>query len=82
VLAALVKGREFDTIVTALPLLPNAELLKSLEGNAPEIYNIGDCKEPNLTVNAIADGARIARTIYTLVSCQGCATGKSWAFLL
>ena len=62
-LAALVKGREVDTIVTALPLLPNAELFKSLEGSAPEIYNTGDCKEPNLTVDAIADGVRIARAI-------------------
>jgi thioredoxin reductase len=52
-----------DTIVTALPLLPNTELFKSPEGSAPEIYNIGDCKEPNLTVDAIADGARIARVI-------------------
>ena len=62
-LAALVKGREVDTIVTALPLLPNVELFKSLQGSAPEMYNIGDCKEPNITVDAIADGAHIARAI-------------------
>ena len=62
-LAALVKGREVDTIVTALPLLPNAELFKSLEGIVPKIYNICDCEEPNLTVDAIADGAHIARAI-------------------
>jgi 2,4-dienoyl-CoA reductase (NADPH2) len=52
-----------DTIVTALPLLPNAELLKSLEGSAPEVYAIGDGREPHLTVDAVADGARIARAI-------------------
>jgi 2,4-dienoyl-CoA reductase (NADPH2) len=52
-----------DTIVTALPLLPNTELLESLEGSAPEVYAIGDCKEPHLIVDAIADGARIARAI-------------------
>jgi len=54
---------EVDTIVTALPLQPNTELIKSLEGIVPEVYNIGDCKELNLTVDAIADGARIARAI-------------------
>ena len=54
---------EADTIVTSLPLQPNTELSKSLESIVPEIYNIGDCKEPHLTVDAIADGARIARAI-------------------
>lgn len=54
---------EADTIVTALPLLPNTGLLESLEGSAPEVYAIGDCKEPRLIVDAIADGSRIARAI-------------------
>jgi 2,4-dienoyl-CoA reductase (NADPH2) len=54
---------EADTIVTAMPLLPNTELLKSLEGSAPEVHAIGDCKEPNLIVDAIADGSRLARAI-------------------
>jgi 2,4-dienoyl-CoA reductase (NADPH2) len=54
---------EADTIVTALPLQPNTELLKSLKGSAPEVYAIGDCQEPHLIVDAIADGARIARVI-------------------
>ena len=54
---------EADTIVTALPLQPNAELLKSLKGSAPEVYAIGDCKEPHLIVDAIADGSRIACAI-------------------
>jgi thioredoxin reductase len=49
--------------VTALPLLPNAEFLKGIEGSVSEIYTIGDCKEPRLIVNAIADGSRIARAI-------------------
>jgi 2,4-dienoyl-CoA reductase (NADPH2) len=52
---------EADTIVTALPLLPNTELLKELDGIVPEVYAIGDCKDPHLIVDAIADGARIAR---------------------
>jgi 2,4-dienoyl-CoA reductase (NADPH2) len=52
-----------DTIVTAMPLQPNTELLKSLDGIVPEVHAIGDCKEPRLIVDAIADGARIARAI-------------------
>jgi 2,4-dienoyl-CoA reductase (NADPH2) len=54
---------EADTIVTALPLLPNTELLKSLDGIVPEVYAIGDCREPHLIVDAIAEGSRIARAI-------------------
>jgi 2,4-dienoyl-CoA reductase (NADPH2) len=49
--------------MTALPFRPNTELLKVLEGKVPEIYAIGDCSEPRLIVDAIADGYRIARTI-------------------
>jgi 2,4-dienoyl-CoA reductase (NADPH2) len=52
-----------DTIVTALPLLPNTELLKELDGIVPEVYAIGDCKDPHLIVDAIADGSRIARAM-------------------
>jgi 2,4-dienoyl-CoA reductase (NADPH2) len=52
-----------DTIVTSLPLLPNTGLLKSLEGSAPEVYAIGDGKEPHLIVDAIAAGSRLARAI-------------------
>jgi 2,4-dienoyl-CoA reductase (NADPH2) len=54
---------EADTIVTAMPLLPNTELIKSLKGSVPELHVIGDCKEPHLIVDAIADGSRIARAI-------------------
>ena len=50
-----------DTIVTALPLVPNTELLNELDGIAPEVYAIGDCKEPQLVVDAIAEGSRVAR---------------------
>ena len=54
---------EADTIVTAMPLQPSTELLKKLEGSAPEVYAIGDCKEPNMIIDAISDGSRIARAI-------------------
>jgi 2,4-dienoyl-CoA reductase (NADPH2) len=54
---------EADTIMTALPLLPSADLLKSLEGKVPEVYQIGDCRESGYIHSAIADGSRIARMI-------------------
>jgi 2,4-dienoyl-CoA reductase (NADPH2) len=54
---------EADSIVTALPLEPNKELHRALEGKVPEIYAIGDCGNPGLIVDAIADGWRIANSI-------------------
>jgi 2,4-dienoyl-CoA reductase (NADPH2) len=57
------KTLEADTIIMALPLLPTADLLKSLEGKVPAVYQIGDCREFGFIHNAIADGSRIARMI-------------------
>jgi 2,4-dienoyl-CoA reductase (NADPH2) len=52
-----------DTIVPTSPLAPNTELLESLQGKAPEIYAIGDCQEPRMIVDAIADGWKIGNEI-------------------
>ena len=54
---------EADNIITAVPLSPDTGLLKSLEGKVTEIYTVGDCREPLLIADAIADGSRIARAI-------------------
>lgn len=54
---------EADTILTAIPLAANMQLVESFKGTAPEVYAIGDSREPGLIVDAIADGARIARAI-------------------
>jgi pyruvate/2-oxoglutarate dehydrogenase complex dihydrolipoamide dehydrogenase (E3) component len=54
---------EADSIVPAIPLAPDTSLLKSFEGKVPEIYAVGDCREPKLIVDAIGDGSRIARAI-------------------
>jgi 2,4-dienoyl-CoA reductase (NADPH2) len=51
---------ESDTTVLILPLKPNTDFIKSLEKVAPEIYPIGDCREPHLIAEAIADGWQIA----------------------
>jgi 2,4-dienoyl-CoA reductase (NADPH2) len=54
---------EANTIVTALPLLPDQEQIKSFEKLAPEFYAIGDCNNPKLTVDAVADGSKIGLKI-------------------
>jgi 2,4-dienoyl-CoA reductase (NADPH2) len=52
-----------DSIITALPLLPNQELYNTLQGAVKEVYQIGDCREPGLMHDAIADGSRTGRMV-------------------
>jgi 2,4-dienoyl-CoA reductase (NADPH2) len=52
-----------DAIVPALPMTPDTEFVKSLKGTAPEIYQIGDCGNSALIIDAIGDGSRIGRAI-------------------
>lgn len=54
---------EADSIVTALPLEPNRDLMIALEGKVPEIYAIGDCDSPGLIVDAIGKGWKIGKAI-------------------
>lgn len=54
---------EADSIVPALPLVPETGLLKSIKGKVPEIYTAGDCNEARLIVDAIADGWRVTRKL-------------------
>ncbi len=52
-----------DTFVPALPLTPNTVLLQELSKKVPEVYGIGDCKEPGLIADAIGTGLRTAITV-------------------
>ena len=52
-----------DSIVTALPLTPNDEMLSGLKAKVPEVYVIGDCRDPLLIVDAIGTGLRTAREV-------------------
>ena len=54
---------EADSIATALPLKSNDGLLEELKEKVPEVYPIGDCKEPLLIADAIGTGLRTAREI-------------------
>jgi 2,4-dienoyl-CoA reductase (NADPH2) len=57
------KTLEADTIVVALPPKPNDGLVNELKGKVTEVYQIGDCKEPRLIVDAIGDASRICHAI-------------------
>jgi hypothetical protein len=54
---------EADSILTALPFVSNTGLFESLKGKTSEIYTIGDCKEPRLIIDAIAEGYQIGNSI-------------------
>jgi 2,4-dienoyl-CoA reductase (NADPH2) len=54
---------EADNIIPVIPWAPNTELAKSLEGKVPEVFNIGDSKEPGLILDAVGAGFRTARNI-------------------
>jgi len=57
------KTLQADSVIATSPLKPNMELFNSLQGKAPEVYAIGDCREPNMIVDAIAGGWEIANRI-------------------
>lgn len=57
------KHIEADNILPALGLEPNRELFIGLKDKVPEVYSIGDCKEPHLILEAIDDGSQIGRMI-------------------
>ncbi len=54
---------EADSIIPAIPMKPDTVLLESLRGKIPEVYAIGDCGNPRLIVDAIADGWRVGNAI-------------------
>ena len=57
------KVLEADSIVLALPLMPDSSLCKALEKDSIQVFQIGDCRESGLMHGAIADGAQIGRNI-------------------
>jgi 2,4-dienoyl-CoA reductase-like NADH-dependent reductase (Old Yellow Enzyme family)/thioredoxin reductase len=57
------KSIEADTVVLAAGADPNNKLYQALEGKAKELYLIGDAAEPRSILEAVADGARVGRTL-------------------
>ena len=52
-----------DTIIPALELAPDLSLVESLAGRVPEVYAVGDCREPKLIIDAVGEGSAVARRI-------------------
>jgi thioredoxin reductase len=52
-----------DSVVLALGLTPNRELVKPLMESFKEIQVIGDCREPRKIYQAIHEGAFAGRAI-------------------
>ena len=55
------KALKADSIITALPLLPNTNLAESMKGMAKEVYIMGDADKPAFIMDAVTTVARIAR---------------------
>jgi 2,4-dienoyl-CoA reductase (NADPH2) len=54
---------EADTIMTALPMSINNEIMKNMMGKAAEVYFVGDCPDPKLIAEASATGSTVGNTI-------------------
>jgi pyruvate/2-oxoglutarate dehydrogenase complex dihydrolipoamide dehydrogenase (E3) component len=54
---------EADTILPALPMQPDTVLAETIKGMVAEVYSIGDCKEPRLIPDAVADGWRVGNMV-------------------
>lgn len=54
---------EADTIIPMAQIVPQAEHLGGFDAQTIETFPIGDCREPGLIVDAVADGARVGRAI-------------------
>jgi pyruvate/2-oxoglutarate dehydrogenase complex dihydrolipoamide dehydrogenase (E3) component len=54
---------EADTIIPALPLVPEMTLADSLKAKVPEVYAIGDCQAPLQIADAIGTAIRTARSV-------------------
>jgi 2,4-dienoyl-CoA reductase-like NADH-dependent reductase (Old Yellow Enzyme family)/thioredoxin reductase len=54
---------EADTVVLALGYTPVRDLADALKGKVPELYIIGDAREPRNMMNAVHDGAYFGQLI-------------------
>jgi 2-enoate reductase len=52
-----------DTVMPTGPLQPNEGLYAALRGKIPEVYLVGDGKEPGMIVHAVRSGYHTAKAI-------------------
>ena len=54
---------EADSVIIARGATPNSELFEALKNKVPEVYRIGDCKEPQSISEAIHEGFYVGNKI-------------------
>jgi 2-enoate reductase len=52
-----------DTIILALGLKPETDLLKALQGKVKELYSVGDCEGPGKIIDAVWGAFNVARVL-------------------
>lgn len=52
-----------DTVIIHLRQRPVRAWMEGLDNIVSEIYKVGDCREPRLAIDAMADGGRVGRLI-------------------
>ena len=52
-----------DTIILALGLKPETDVLKALQGKVKELYSVGDCENPAKIIDAIWGAFDVARAL-------------------
>ena len=52
-----------DTIVVAVGMKPQRDLVDGLNGHVFEVYPIGDCSQPRKVIDAIREAFRVARRV-------------------
>ena len=50
-----------DSIMTALPVVPNLALFRAFENLAKEVFQAGDCRQAGYMHDAISDGYQVGR---------------------
>ncbi|MBI2910229.1 MAG: FAD-dependent oxidoreductase [Chloroflexi bacterium] len=52
-----------DAVVFAIGAVANRDVAEALEGKFAEVYLLGDCNEPRVIMEAVYEGARVARRV-------------------
>ena len=52
-----------DSIVPAVPMKSNTKLMEEFREKVSEVYTVGDCSNPGIIADAIADGWRVGNAI-------------------
>lgn len=54
---------EADEVVLAVGATSNQDLAEAIDGEAAEVYTVGDCKEPRIILEAVYEGSLVARRV-------------------